>query len=109
MICFRAHQDILQITSQHLWPHYCFRHPTMPTDKIKIQHVYSRAGFGIHPLDLHKKSNSDLQEIVTKLFSDAETIKDLDLLDDPRSKTKDFGAFKILKQILKSNRDLAEA
>lgn len=78
----------------------------MPTDQIKIQHLYNRAAFGIHPLDLHKKMQGDFNEIVTRLFSEAETYKDLALLEDPRNKHKDFGALKILKQILKSNRDL---
>lgn len=78
----------------------------MPTDQIKIQHLYHRAAFGIHPVDLHKKKNSDLSEIVTRLFAESVSYKDLNLLDDPRNASKDFGALKILKQILKSNRDL---
>lgn len=57
-------------------------------DFLKVKHLYSRAGFGIHYNEL-KKLNQPLNKVVDHLFKDSKKIEPITLVDEYIGK-KDF-------------------
>jgi uncharacterized protein (DUF1800 family) len=50
------------------------------TDPKKIQHLYSRAAFGISLHELHQKKGHDLEHLVNELFAQSETYAPIDII-----------------------------
>ncbi len=73
-----------------------------------IQHLYTRATFGLHPKFLSNKKNKTTTQLFEELLQESQEFSDLKHFEDIRKKGKDIGGFKILKMILKSRKELQE-
>jgi len=73
-----------------------------------IQHLYTRATFGLHPKFFSNKINKNPTQLFEELLEESKEYSDLKHFEDIRIKGKDIGGFKILKMILKSRKELQE-
>ncbi len=73
-----------------------------------IHHLYSRAGFGLHPQYWQSREALSAGQLVEQLFEDNKKFTSLQRFEDIRERKEDVGGLKILKMILKSRKDLQE-
>lgn len=74
----------------------------------QIAHLYSRAGFGLHPLELERLKGKSKEEAVARIFKLLKSPKNLNYLTDPRPAKSEVSSFRTVKLILKSRQELRE-
>lgn len=81
----------------------------MVSQQRKLQHLYLRAGFGLHAADINKKLNISLDKAVDELFTASKAINDLQHMEHPLGegdKKKEASSVKVLLMILRSQKEL---
>ena len=74
----------------------------------RIAHLYSRAGFGIHPLELERLKGKSKEDAIARVFKLLKSPKNLQYLSDPRPAKAEVSSFRTVKLILKSRQELRE-
>jgi uncharacterized protein (DUF1800 family) len=81
----------------------------MVSNKKKIQHLYSRAGFGITPSELKKIESKPINQIIDDIFNQSKKISLLTYLPIPETKENgEVSNFNIIVMIVKSQEQLKE-
>ena len=81
----------------------------MISQQRKLQHLYLRAGFGIHPAELNKKTAYTIEKAVDELFADSKAITNLRHMESPIGEgenKKEVSNVKALLMILRSQKEL---
>lgn len=81
----------------------------MISQQRKLQHLYLRAGFGIHPSELTKRSSYSIAQAVDELFADSKQVNNLQHMEHPLGEgdnKKEASNVKVLLMILRSQREL---
>jgi uncharacterized protein (DUF1800 family) len=81
----------------------------MVTQQRKLQHLYLRAGFGQHAVDITKNSSLTIEKAVDALFADSVTINSLLHMENPLGEgrvKKEASNLKALLMILRSQKEL---
>ncbi len=82
----------------------------MVSNKVKLQHLFLRAGFGESPARIKSLESNSIDSVVDSLFTDSAISKDLDYISDPLHGRDDeeISSAKIVLLILKSRKQLME-
>ena len=81
----------------------------MISNKKKILHLYSRAGFGITPSELKKIESKPINQIIDDIFNQSKKISLLTYLPIPETKENgEVSNFNIIVMIVKSQEQLKE-
>lgn len=81
----------------------------MISQQRKLQHLYLRAGFGLHPADMAKKQGYSIEKAVTELFEESKAITDFTHMANPLGTAeKEASNVKILLMILRSQKELKQ-
>lgn len=81
----------------------------MVPEQRKLQHLYLRAGFGLHAADINKRLPLGINKAVDELFADSVAINNLEHMEHPLGegdKKKEASSVKILLMILRSQKEL---
>lgn len=81
----------------------------MVSQQRKLQHLYLRAGFGLHAADINKKLSFSIDKSVDELFADSAAVNNLEHMEHPLGegdKKKEASSVKILLMILRSQKEL---
>lgn len=82
---------------------------SMPTPLTHIQHLYLRAGFGIHPLRAQQQRSRSIPQLVDQLLQESRQVNELDIIKDPlkgKDENKELSNFKIGLLFLRGRKDL---
>lgn len=83
----------------------------MASHQRQLQHLYLRAGFGLHPAELNKKLGYTIEQAVDELFTESIAITNLQHMEHPLGEgedKKEASSVKILLMVLKSQKELQQ-
>lgn len=81
----------------------------MISQQRKIQHLYLRAGFGLHPAELNKLKSYSIEKAVDELFDESKAVNNLLHMEHPLGEgenKKQASNVKVLLMILRSQKEL---
>lgn len=81
----------------------------MISQQRKLQHLYLRAGFGLHPAELNKRKSYSIEKAVDELFDESKAINNLTHMEHPLGdgeNKKQASNVKVLLMILRSQKEL---